>query len=134
MGTQPMSIILKLLCPFCRRQPAIRKRHNKNHLGNSNQLRAPSLKLVVSFPSKKNSFLFLSFLPFLEAKTPIQIPGRKKKSRLSLGFQFQKTKIELLEYYAQILLALPPVQINPSTAVLGKVTKTTAGEAKPLLS
>lgn len=132
MGTQPMSIMLKLLClSFCRRQPAIRKRHNKNHLGNSNQLRTSRLKLVVPFPSK-NSLLFVSFLPFLEAKTPIQIPG--KNFQTGLGFQFQKTKIELLEYYAQILLALPPVQINPSTDVLGKVTKTATGEAKPILA
>lgn len=132
MGTQPTSIILKLLCPsFCRRQQAIRKRCNKNHLGNSNQLRVSRLKLVVPFPSEI-AFLFVSFLPFLEPKTPISIP--RKKLQTSLGFKFQKTKIELLEYYAQILLALPPVQINTSTAVLGQVTKTAAGAAKPILA
>lgn len=112
MGTQPMSIILKLLSlSFCRRQPAIRKRRNKNHLGNSNELRVPRLKLLDPFPSEI-AFLFVSFLPFLEPKTPILIPS--KKSYAGLGFKFQKTKLELPEYYAQILLALLPVQINTS--------------------
>lgn len=42
--------------------------------------------------------------------------------------------IEVLEYYAQILLALPLVQINTSTAVFGQVTKRAAGEVKPILA
>lgn len=125
MGTQPMSIIFKLLSSsFWRRRPAIRKRGNKNHLGNSNQLTVPGSKLLVPFPSEI-AFLFISFLPFLKPKTPILIPSKKFYS--GVGFKFQKTKIELPEYYAQILLALPLVQINTSTAVLGEVRKRLQG-------
>lgn len=117
-----MSIIFKLLSPsFWRRQPAIRKRSNKNHLGNSNQLRVPGLKLLIPFTSEI-AFLFVSFLPFLE---PIPIPSKKFYS--GLDFKFQKTKVELPEYYAQILLALPLAQINTSTAVLGEVRKQLQG-------
>lgn len=58
----------QLLYPsFCRRQPAIRKRHNKNHLGNSNQLRVLGLKLVVPFPSEI-AFLFVCFSSIFRLK------------------------------------------------------------------
>lgn len=66
---------------------------------------------ITSSTSIKNCFI-VSFLPLSEPKTPILIPS--KKFCTDLCFKFQKTKIELPEYYAQILLALPPVQINTS--------------------